>query len=137
MESRYLVRITRFNDRTAFRQVVDFLSGLYPDREREEFEVGLARLPCTLSHDAVEQAAEELKASLVRRGANVLLIPRGVAAAAEAAPRPVASTQELSPEIDLSFLSKARKKKKSPSPPPDPKTRRTGPTESGRAPWEE
>ena len=136
MQSRYLVRITRFNDRTAFRQVVDFLAGLYPDRQREEFETGLARLPCTLSHDAVESAAEELRASLVRRGADVLLIPRSVVAAAEASPRPVASTQELSPEIDLAFLNKARKEKQQPLP-PDPRTRRTGPTESGKAPWEE
>ena len=134
MSSRYLVRITRFNDRKAYQRVVDFLAGLYPDRERDDFEVGLARLPCTLSHDAAESAAEELKSSLVRRGANVLLIPVKVAAAAAAA-RPVASTQELSPEIDLSFLDKTRKPKKKPAP-ADPRSRRTGPTESGKAPWE-
>ena len=135
MGSRYRVRITRFNDRTSFRQVVDLLAGLYPDRGRTEFEVGLARLPCTLIHDAVEVAAEALRDSLVRRGASVLLIPVEVANAAEAAARPVASTQELSPEIDLSFLDKARKKKSKPG--SSSRSRRTGPTESGRAPWEE
>ena len=127
------MRITRFNDRKAYRRVVDFLAGLYPERERDEFEVGLARLPCTLSHDAVESAAEELKASLVRRGANVLLIPVKVAESAAKA-KPVASTQELSPEIDLAFLDRARKKKKKVDP---PGSRRTSPTDSGRAPWEE
>lgn len=135
MGSRYLVRITRFNDRKAFRQVVDFLAELYPDRGREEFEVGLARLPCTLSHDAVESAAEELKASLVRRGANVLLIPADVAGAKAAPARPLVSTQELSPEIDLAFLNKARKKKGKEA--PSQQSQRTGPTDSGRAPWEE
>lgn len=135
MGARYRVRITRFNDRKAFRHAVDFLAGLYPDRDRGEFEVGLARLPCTVSHDAVESAAEALKESLVRRGASVLLIPVEVAQAAASA-RPVASTQELSPEIDLSFLDRARKKKEEADTSPNPRARSTGPTESGKAPWE-
>lgn len=132
MPSRFQIRLTRFDDQTSFQRVVDLLEGLYPERDREEFEAALARLPCTLSDDATAPAAEELKAALARRGASVVLIP---VAPLGTAKTEVASTQELSPEIDLSFLDRARRQKKKAA--GSPGSRRAGPGGGGKAPWEE
>ncbi len=120
------MRITRFDDRQAFRRCVEFLARLYPEREPEEFEVGLARTPCTLSHDAAEAAADALRKALERRGAHITLIPSDLVSSGKIAA--VTSTQELSPEIDLSFLDKTRMKQT--------KSGRFVPVE-GKAPWEE
>lgn len=128
---RFSVRITRFSDQASFRTVVDFLARLYPDRNRQDFETGLARLPCTLSEDADEAAAVALEAALGRRGADVRLLP---IKEKQGEPK-VTSTMELSPEIDLSFLDQARTRKRS-SRTASGSNRKGGP-DGGAAPWEE
>lgn len=141
MDARFSIRITRFDDRQAFRRVVDFLVGLYPERSVEDFESALARTPCTLSHDAAEAAADALQASLEKRGAHVMLIPADLVTAGKVTA--VASTQELSPEIDLSFLDQSRKKSTGSHPPVRSNPRATlaasgsFETVDGKAPWEE
>ncbi len=142
------MRLTRFDDRVAFKRVVDFLAGLYPDRAPSDFQAALARTPCTLSHDADEAAAEALRGALQRRGAHVLLIPNELANLGKVGrPRSMASTVELSPEVDLSFLDKARdlrrKKQAAASRPgsakavPKPDAPDWDPTDTGKAPWEQ
>ena len=106
---RVAVRISRFEDQAAFRRAVDLLSELYPERDPAEFEVGLARLPCLVSHDAEPRAADALKAALEALGASVRLL------AERPAPRPATSasapevsrTMALSPQIDSAFLERA------------------------------
>ena len=68
---RYAIRITRFRDQRSFQRVAEFLAALYPDRHPEEFEVGLARLPCTVTHDAEESAARALERELTGLGARI------------------------------------------------------------------
>jgi hypothetical protein len=125
------IRITKFRDRAAYQAVVDFLARLYPDRPVEDFEVGLARLSCLVSHDADDEAAAALEAALRERGADLRLDRHDGAAPGPRRPD-VSSTVELSPEIDLSFLDESRRRDAS---------RRKGqeaPARSeGRAPWEE
>jgi len=140
MDVRFSIRITRFDDRQAFRRVVDFLAQLYPDQTPEDFEVALARTPCTLSHDAAEPAADALQEALEARGAHILLIPKGLEAAGKQAA--TASTQELSPEIDFSFLDKTRKKARTGSHPPvSPRADSSSDSGTwsgeGKAPWEQ
>ncbi|MCP4872880.1 MAG: hypothetical protein GY898_29670 [Proteobacteria bacterium] len=115
MATRFSVRITRFDDRQAFRRVVDFLGGLYPDRTVADFETALARTPCTLSHNAAEATADALQTSLEKRGAHVMLIPTDLVTGGKVTA--VASTMGLSPEIDLSFLDQTRKKAATGRPP--------------------
>ena len=55
--------------------MVEFLAALYPDRDHEEFEAGLARLPCMVTHDADETAARELERALIVRGARTRMTP--------------------------------------------------------------
>ncbi len=129
--ARFSVRITRFSDQASFQSVVDFLARLYPDRGPEDFATGLARLPCTLSDDADEAAAHALQDALRKRGADVRLLPNK---AKKGRPK-VASTMELSPEIDLSFLDEARSKKKSDRT-ASGSIRKSGP-DSGAAPWDD
>lgn len=143
--SRYSVRLTRFDDRRSFQRVVEFLAGLYPDRTQAHFQSALARTPCTISHDADERAAEALRTSLQKRGAHVLLIPNELAVLGQTGKvRSMASTVELSPEVDLSFLDKARRSRQeqaksqpgSATAVPDPTSSNWDVDESGKAPWE-
>ena len=129
--ARYSVRITKFRDRAAFRAVVEFLARLYPERTPREFEVALARLPCLISHDAEEEAARALDRALRKRGADLRLTSLD---SSSSKPRrgDVATTAELGPEIDLSFLDETRRPKSRPG----ESTESSRPSE-GRAPWED
>jgi hypothetical protein len=151
---RYVVRLTRFNDASAFRNVTQFLADLSPGHSAADVEAALARLPCAISHDAEEVAAEALREALERRGAAVKLMPLDAVDTnpklkAVGAVNAVNATQELSPEIDLSFLADARKKAKAqatamiagsaraPAVPQVVAKAAGRPQKKGKAPWEE
>lgn len=104
---RVAIRISRFEDQDAYRRVLDLLVGLYPTRPACEFEVGLARLPCLVSHDADRRAAEALQAALEARGAAVRVLPAESAQSLMPVDNdgiPASQTVSASPEVDLAFL---------------------------------
>jgi hypothetical protein len=106
--TRYAVRISRFEDQSAFRRVLDLLGRLYPDRAGSDLESGLAKLPCLVSHDAEASVAQALRKTLEARGARVRLLPvTEVDPPTPADGSSVRRTMTLSPEIDLDFLRRA------------------------------
>lgn len=137
----------------AFRQVLDLLGRLYPDRDVSEIESALAKLPCLVSHDAEESVAEALRASLETRGARVRLLPvREVDLPSQGESGDTRRTMTLSPEIDLEFLRQAERNRRVKSqvtlrPSPAAASARALPTPESaemsgewgpdRAPWEE
>jgi len=125
--ARFAVRISRFADRRAFERCVQLLVRLRPELTAEICETALAKLPATVSHDADEVAATALAEALQKLGAKVALLP--------AAGDDYGSTQELSPEIDLSFLDAARKSKPGAAAAGASKPRPGDPID-GKAPWE-
>jgi hypothetical protein len=117
--ARFVVRVNRFDDRRAFERCLKFLARLRPELTLEQCEAALAKLPAVLSHDADEAAANALANALQGLGAKVVLLPVGGDG--------YGATQELSPQIDLSFLDAARRKEQASS---------SRPAGDGKAPWE-
>ncbi len=101
---RHSVRINRFNEQSSFEAVLDLLVALRPELPREVYRAALARLPCLVTHDADRHAALALKGALERRGASVTLLEPD----ADRSDTGVSKTVELSPEIDLAFLTQSR-----------------------------
>lgn len=109
--SRYALRITRFDDQWSFQEVAEFLAALYPERDIEEFETGLARLPCLITHDGEETAARHLERALIARGARTRLT------LVDSVDRTLGTDDTgTSQEVDIAFLdtgpSKAHEKPK-------------------------
>ncbi len=136
--SRYALRITRFDDQRSFRRVADFLAALYPDTDPEDFETGLARLPCIVTHDADEAAARDLERALIVRGARTLMTPVGVV---DVTMGP--DDDGTSQEVDVAFLSAPKIKAKPAAKPaksaraPSRGVRKLFKKDSALAPWED
>ncbi len=135
--SRYSLRITRFDDQRSFRRVADFLAALYPETDPEDFETGLARLPCVVTHDADEAAARDLERALIVRGARTLMTPVGAVDVT-----PGTGDDGTSQEVDVAFLAATKPKpprRKAPQSARAPKrgVRRLFSKNSTLAPWED
>jgi hypothetical protein len=128
--ARYSLRITRFDDQRSFQRVAAFLSSLYPDRDPEEFETALARLPCVVTHDGDESAARELERALIVRGARTLMTPVG------SADQTLTEDDSPSQEVDAAFLSQRNLPRLQPSK-PNPKRRAFFKRGAPPAPWDE
>lgn len=110
--TRMAIRLRSFEDQESYRQVCDLLAGLYPERERSEFERALARPPCLLSHDADPRAAAALRRALEARGASVRVIPADqLTGNLPAVGFEVGRDDSLSAEIEIDFLRRTARTK--------------------------
>lgn len=73
MSEYFELRITRYNDATSFERIVDLLSQLFPERQRDDLAAGLAVTPVQLTHRATPLAVRELKEALNELGATVVV----------------------------------------------------------------